>query len=422
MGKKFVISALLIFPIFFTNCSIERIIGYLQGSGSTGSYTIRNLPRGLTPEEVKLSSSINSFGLKLFTEIVRHPEEKDKNIFISPLSVSMALGMTYNGADGTTEQAMRNTLGYGNMTTNEINQAYRDLIDMIVSLDPLVEMQIANSIWYRKGFQVEQDFIDINKSFFDAVVRELDFSNPGAKDVINAWVDEKTNGKIPVIVDNISPEIVMFLINAVYFKGSWTEQFDPSRTYDGAFFLPDGSRKTVKMMFRDSGINYYFDKDFQAVDLHYGGKAFSMTILLPRKNLHVDDLISSIDTEKLDEFLSSFSESDIQLSMPKFKLEYDLTMNDVLKALGMEVAFDPLNADFTKINRLGELYIDKVKHKTFVDVNEGGTEAAGVTSVGIGTTSVPPQMIVNRPFVFLIREKFSNTILFIGKIVEPVLE
>ena len=254
------------------------------------------------------------------------------------------------------------------------------------------------------------------------MVRELDFSNPGAKDVINAWVDEKTNGKIPVIVDNISPEIVMFLINAVYFKGSWTEQFDPSRTYDGAFFLPDGSRKTVKMMFRDSGINYYFDKDFQAVDLHYGGKAFSMTILLPRKNLHVDDLISLIDTEKLDEFLSSFTDSNIQLSMPKFKLEYDLTMNDVLKALGMEVAFDPLNADFTKINRLGELYIDKVKHKTFVDVNEGGTEAAGVTSVGVGVTSVPPQMTVNRPFVFLIREKFSNTILFIGKIVEPVLE
>ena len=421
MMKRGIFLHVLVVLLLVMQCTHEDVTG-----PGVPPPSLTGLQRDLNPQEVYLTNANNAFGLKLFKEIVAHPDERDKNIFISPLSVSMALGMTYNGAAGTTEEAMRNTLEYGNMTQQEINESYRSLIDLLIDLDPMVQFQIANSIWYRLGFQVKQPFIDINKTFFDAEVTGLNFTDPAAKDIINGWVDEKTNGKIPDIVDEINPEHVMFLINAIYFKGDWTSQFKTQDTRDDDFYLLDGSKKTVKMMSQKYDFGYFATQDFQAVDLPYSGKAFSMTIFLPRPEFRVDDFIAQISNETLTEWVDNFGEIEVDLSMPKFKLEYDLTMNNVLKALGMGIAFEKWEANFIKIAdvRPENLYIDKVKHKTFVDVNEEGTEAAAATSVGIGITSLPQTitMIINRPFVFVIREKFSNTILFMGKIVEPELE
>lgn len=382
------------------------------------------ISRELTPAEKQLIKSDNKFGFKLFKEIIK--EEKDKNVFISPLSVSMALGMTYNGANGSTQEAMQKTLELNDLTIQEVNESYKSLIELLTGLDPKVQFQIANSIWYRQEFSFEEEFINLCKTYFNALVRGLDFNDPNAADTINEWVEENTNGRIEEIVDKpIDPLIVMFLINAIYFKGTWTYEFDEELTKDDWFYLPDGSRKPCKMMEQRSEYNYFSNPDFQAVDLLYGDGNFSMIIFLPRPQKNIDSLIAEFTEENWDNWINSFSKDSGDIYIPKFTLEYELTLNEVLKALGMEIAFDPYQADFTKMYKPGGIWIGKVKHKTFVEVNEEGTEAAAVTSVEIVLGPDGPSgfyMRVDRPFVFVIRENKSQAILFMGKIVEPTLE
>lgn len=383
--------------------------------------------RDLTLAETQLVNSDNDFGLELFREVNR--QEEVKNIFVSPLSVSMALGMTYNGARGTTEQAMRSTLEYGGMSLDDINESYRSLTELLLGLDPEVTMEIANSIWYRKGLPVERDFIKRTTEYFSPLVTGLDFAAPGAAGKINDWVSENTNGKIEEIVDDpIDASLVMFLINAIYFKGTWTYQFEKSKTCDGEFTLPGGAKKRVKTMTLEGDLDYYSEMGlFQAVDLPYGGEAFSMTVILPREDQDLDLFVSEISPENWDTWMSGFKKSQVHLEMPKFTLEYEITLNDVLKALGMGVAFDHVAADFSGICRCRELlgvnmFISEVKHKSFVQVDEEGTEAAAVTEVGMAVESADGgriQMLVDRPFLFAIREHKSGTILFMGMIVEP---
>jgi len=373
--------------------------------------------RELTQIEKQLVESNNAFGLTLFRETVR--QEEQKNIFLSPLSVAMALGMAYNGASGSTEEAMRNTLEFGNLTTQEINESFKSTMALLSDLDPNVRFQIANSIWYRLGFDVRQDFIDVNRTYFDAEVRGLDFSSPDAVNIINRWVDENTHGKIKEIIDAIDPFAVMFLMNAIYFKGDWTFQFDKKLTTDDWFYKPDGSPVSCRMMTQEGSFHYFETDDFQAIDLPYGDGKFSMTVFLPKAGKSLDAWISQLTPENWAEWIGSFSKKNLTLFLPKFRLEYEITLNDVLTALGMGIAFDPNQADFSRINNEVDLYINKVKHKTFVEVDEEGTESAAVTSVEIWITSAGEVMRVDRPFVFVIREHHSNAILFVGKIVEP---
>jgi len=385
-------------------------------------------PRALTAAEKHVVESDNKFGLRLFREIVK--QEKDSNVFISPLSVSMALGMTYNGAEGATEEAMRNVLELAGLTEQEINESYRSLIDLLTQLDPQVIFEIANSIWCREGFPVKEEFININRTYFDAEVAALDFNKPDASKTINGWVDEKTHGKITEIVsDPIDPETVMFLINAIYFKGAWTCEFDEEDTREDWFTLPDGSQIRCQMMRREDEFSYLENDLFQAIDLPYGNEKFSMTVFLPKPEVDIDSLISEFNQENWDSWLGSFASDSGKLYFPKFTLEYKIKLNDVLTALGMGIAFDGSRADFSgiaEVNPLANLYISKVLHKTFIEVNEEGTEAAAVTSVEVGITSIQPPhgfvMRVDRPFVFAIRENHSQTVLFMGKIVEPASE
>jgi len=417
MLKKCVIIAIFLSGIMLTQCGVEKILGLFQ-KNEGGSYTIRGLPRELKLAEVSLATSSNAFGLKLFKEIVL--EEQDKNVFISPLSVSMALGMTYNGAAGTTEEAMRNTLEYGDLTQQEINESYRYLSVMLANLDPMAKFQIANSIWYRLGHYVPPEFININRTYFDAEVSALDFGAPNSKDIINDWVNEKTNGKIKEIVtDSDMYAALMFLINAIYFKGTWKYEFDPDDTQDALFNLFDGTKKPCRMMYQENDFHYFRNEYFQAVDLPYGDSGFSMIVFLPHPDINIDDLISELNQENWNLWGNSFSENTMELYLPKFKLEYDIELKNVLASLGMGIAF----TESANFSGLGGGYIDKVLHKTFVDVNEEGTEAAAVTVVGIYDSASPAKtMRVDRPFIFAIREKTTGTILFMGKIVEPVLE
>ncbi|NIR48105.1 serpin family protein [candidate division KSB1 bacterium] len=376
--------------------------------------------RDLTGLEKQLVESDNKFGFKLFKAIVE--EEGDKNVFISPLSVSMALGMTLNGANGETKTAMEETLEFTGLSRDEINQSYKSLIELLTQLDLEVVFEIANSIWYREGMQFEETFFDVNKTYFDALVQALDFGDPASVDIINDWVKENTNGKIEEIIDSIDPGIVMFLINAIYFNGTWTYEFDKELTKEDSFTLPDGTEKSCKMMVQTGKFKYLETDDFQAIDLPYGGQQFSMTILLPNPSKNLDTLIEDLDPEIWHNLLANFSADSVTLQLPKFKLEYEIKLNDVLSALGMQVAFAP-GADFTRMYRPGGLWIDYVRHKTFVEVDEEGTEAAAVTVVAIRDSAGGPEikfMRVNRSFLFVIRENHSQTILFMGKIVEPV--
>ncbi len=383
------------------------------------------IPLELSVAQKRLVQSDNRFGIKLFKETTIQ-EEKGKNIFVSPLSVSMALGMTYNGADGSTKEAMETTLELSGLTIDEINNCYKSLIELLTGLDPKVKFQIANSIWYRHDWSFEEEFLGLCKTYFDAEVSGLDFSDPDASSaVMNGWVNENTNGKIEEIVDPdaIDWNTVMFLINAIYFKGTWTYEFDRELTADDQFTRSDGSKTTCRMMIQQGDFQYFETDDFRAIDLPYGDGKFSMTVLVPKSHRTVDWLTTEFSPDNWNGWIGRFDKVSVTLHMPKFKLEYGLTLNDVLKALGMEIAFDPDRADFTKMYRIRGVYIDEVKHKTFVDVNEEGTEAAAATSVEMAFRSAPSSidMRVDRPFVFAIRESQSQTILFIGKIEEPTL-
>jgi len=372
-----------------------------------------------------LVESDNKFGIKLFKEIVK--EQGEANIFISPLSVSMVLGMTYNGANGSTKEAMEKTLELSGLTVEEVNESYKNLINLLTQLDPRVQFDIANSIWYRDIFTPQTEFLDICNQYFNAQVTAMDFSAPEAADIINAWVDENTNGKIKEIVEKpVDPYIIMFLINAIYFKGAWTYQFDEELTKDDWFYLADGSTVSCKMMEQRALHKYFVNDVFQAVDLPYGDGGFSMTIFLPHRDLHTDDIMAQLDQERYDLWISSlsFPEDSFDVYIPKFKLEYELKLNEVLKTLGMGIAFDPGGADFSRMYKEMKVWIDRVKHKTFVEVNEEGTEAAAVTSVGMAYSSTPTYsgFRADRPFLFVIRENQSGVILFIGKIVKPTFE
>lgn len=381
----------------------------------TGKETFRQL----TNTEQQIVTSANTFGVKILKEV--NKSENDKNVFISPLSISYALGMTLNGAANATRDSIAQTLELLGLTDDEINRNYKSLMELLTSLDPAVIFQIANSIWCRDNLQVEQSFIDGNKQYFDAEIAKLNFSDPNASKIINAWVAKKTNGKIDKIVpDAIDPRVVMYLINAIYFKGNWTYQFDPKKTVDANFTTSLGSRVPTKLMTISGEFMYYENSDLQIIDLPYGNKKFSMTIVLPRSK-NIDLFVNDLTEQQWNLWLSRLEKRKGTFFFPKFKLEYKKNLNDVLQALGMQNAFTLYVADFSRISKREYLFISNVEHKTFVEVNEEGTEAAAVTSVEISRDSVSDKfyMRVDKPFLFVIRDNHTNSVLFIGKITNP---
>ena len=374
--------------------------------------------RLLSKTEKDIVNSSAQFGFNLLKEISKN--ELNKNVIISPLSISTALGMVLNGASDETYDQMKAALGFSDFKFDDINKSYRSLDSLLKYIDEKVIFNSANSIWYHNEFSVEQNFIEINKKYFNAEVNKIDFSNPIAKDIINNWVKEATNSKIPKIIDKINPEIVMFLINAIYFKGNWQYQFDKNSTKEDIFYIDENNTVACQMMSQKNHFNFYYDENMEAVELPYGNSSFNMMIILPSLNKKVEDVISVMSSDKFDFIKNKFVKKEITIMIPKFKLEYSKTLNDALMNLGMKDAFIPEKANFSKISKLKNLFISEVIHKTFIEVNEEGTEAAAVTSVGLGVTSVGNYFKVDRPFLFIIYEKNTNTILFLGKVINPV--
>lgn len=387
-------------------------------------------PRPVARGEISpaLVDANNRFGLKLFANL--RDADAAGNVFISPASVAIALAMTYNGAGGETQQAMARALELNGLSLDEVNQSYAALLQTLATADPKVTLSIANSLWGRQDVAFRQDFLARVRLFYEAEVSALDFSDPTTVDTINAWVNEKTNRKIPRILDRISDDAILFLINAIYFKGAWVKAFDPQLTREQPFILSDGSQKQVPMMSRSGEFRYLRGEDFQAVSLPFGApdteSRFSMLVFLPDPSSSLDALTGRLTAEQWAMWMAQFGLAEGFLAMPRYTLEYEAGLNGALIALGMGVAFDPQQADFGPMVdfRPENVFISSVMHKTFIEVNEEGAEAAAVTSVEMGVTSVREQperftMIVERPFLVAIRDDQSGAVLFIGAIVAP---
>ena len=392
------------------------------GGDSNPTGPLDALPRELTPAEQDVVTAANAFGLDMFGRLVA--DQPDENVFFSPLSAYFALGMTANGAAGATLDEMRTTLRQTGLSEEEANEAYRGLLDLLLGLDPDVEFSIANAIWHRLGLQVEPAFADASRATFDARVEGVDFADPATAAAINGWVSSETRGNIEKIVDDPGElaNTVMFLVNAIFFKGTWQLQFDPDHTRPDAFELLDGTIGTVDMM-RNSDIEilrHHVDQDIEVAELLYGRGAFAMTIFLPPRGATPAQLLEGVDAGAWDEWIGTLEETSAigAVVMPKFKLDWDKKLNDDLAAMGMPLAFGG-GADFSRMAPGGEgFFISEVKQKAFVEVDEEGTTAAAVTSVNV-VDSAPPEFRVDRPFVFAIRERFSGTLLFLGQVVDP---
>lgn len=378
----------------------------------------------ITQAAQKLVEADHSFSIDVFKEVV--DKDTSENVFISPLSISIALGMTLNGAKGETFEEMRETLAFHDLNLSEINEGYKYLIEQLTTADPKVQLEIANSVWNKLGFEVEEEFMEALREYFDAEARELDFSDPAAVDTINGWISDKTHDKIPKVLDQIPPNVVMYLINAVYFNGSWKYEFDPEVTNEQQFYLEDGESVQAELMNQQNSFAHYVSDEVQMIDLPYGDSLFTMTLLMPGSTeTPLDEFISSdLTNENLDIWYQQLLTDTVGVYIPKLELEYKILLNDVLKEMGMPTAFAEQEADFTGINSKGGLFISRVLHNTYLNMDEEGTEAAGVTVVEIGRVSAGPVIPVikfNRPYMMIIREQSSRAILFIGKIKNPAI-
>jgi len=375
------------------------------------------LPRELTADEQRISTAANAFSLRLFRGL--NAAQPDSNVFVSPLSVSMSLGMAMNGATGSTLEQMSAVLGFGAASLDEINRGYAGLMALERGLDPSTTFSIANSAWIRQGFPVKQPFIDEVRATFAAEVAHAPFDATTIR-AVNDWVSAQTNGRIPTILEEIDGSDVMFLVNAIYFKGSWRDQFDPSKTSTETFRARGGDQQ-VPMMRRDDeqGTGRFTFVDNAAVgELPYGNGAFVMTVVMPPQGTDIAAYAASLDAGQWARIIDALPDQlrELNVRLPRFTMEYERELKDDLQALGMTDAFSRSAARFRRMTD-EQVFIAFVKHKSFVLVNEEGTEAAAVTNTGIRVVSGPPCLCVDRPFLFAIRERLSGTILFMGKIV-----
>jgi serine protease inhibitor len=395
----------------------------LLGAAACGEATVPEPGPNLAAVDPRLVNAYTGFGLALFKEVVR--QEGSTNVFLSPASVAFALSMTYHGAADETRAAMARTLEIAGMTPDEIARANQAWRASLANPDPQVQLAIANSVWAREGIPFKQEFLQLNRDFYHAEIAALDFSRPDASRTINEWVSGSTEGKIKEIVPaQIDPQTVMYLINAIYFKGTWTDRFDRASTREGDWHLPSGSVKRHPMMSRTGNYGVLRGEGFQAVSLPYGNGRMSMYIFLPDEGSSPARLYSQLTTARWEQWMQEFREARILLMLPRFTLEYETSLVEALDALGMGIAFDEQRANFESMLPREFLerqnaYINDVKHKTFVEVNEEGTEAAAATSVEVSVTSMPPSFIVDRPFLAAIRDNATGTLLFMGQITEP---
>jgi serine protease inhibitor len=405
--------------LLFCTLSVGFLIGCTSLADDNGGTHVDYVPGGSGPIELRAAllprvTQDNQFALDIFRQMAMNTG--DTNIVISPLSISVAFGMAWNGAAGVTKSEIGDVFHYGDMADSLVNTYYEIMQKSLPLIDSGTTVNLANSLWYRTGFPVKSSYLQLNQDYFDAEIRSLDFSQTKAKDTINAWVADKTNQRIKTIVDNINSDVVMYLINAVYFKGIWVKQFDAKETSDCMFTEESGKQGKVKMMSMSDTLHYYSDADAKYLDLPYGNGAYSMTLVLPASGKTTTDWLETATPASLTAAIESMTKQKVEVNIPRFKMECEFGLVPVLKKLGMNIAFTN-QANFKAISD-ESIKISDVRHKTFVEVTEEGTEAAAVTSIEFMVTSIqdPTSFVADKPFLFFIREKGTGVILFAGKV------
>lgn len=373
--------------------------------------------RMLSVAELQAAKSSNDFAFNLFRNL---PVEATDNSFISPLSVSMALGMLLNGAEGDVQQSILNTIDFNDLTGEEVNEGFRDLTTLLLSMDKKVNLGLANSVWYREGLTVNPYFASVIENYYDGKIAGLDFSNPTSKNIINSWVESKTNNRIKDLIQQINSDHVMFLVNAIYFKGDWTHQFDKSKTKRAPFTTISGATTQVDMMFSEGvSMKHKTTSDFQLLDIPYGNEQFRFTILMPHNHEDLQEVIAEISAQSLQSILDESDEISVELELPKFKMNWKEDLKPSLAEMGMIMTGYPLLFE----GSTPPIKVGQVIHQSFLEVNEEGSEAAAATAIGIELTSVGPaipmKITIDKPFLFMIREKHTGAILFMGQLTDP---
>jgi len=374
----------------------------------------------LTQDQVALIESGNAFAFDVFKKVLAGSGTYE-NIMISPLSISYALSMTLNGATGETRDAMMEALRINGITTDALNNSYMELTKALLSVDKRVLMSIANSVWTENDFIVKQAFIDILTNFYDAESKPFDINDATAPDKINAWIEANTNGLIKEMINELEDNTVMLLINAIYFKGKWGSEFDASKTVQEPFYKTGSNQVEVPMMKQKNDFMVYEGNGFVVAEFPYGQGNFVINVILPNDQSGLASIASQVDNESFAGWIGQLAERETDVSFPRFKYGYKKTLKEVLTDMGMGIAFTE-DADFSNISDQFDLLINDVTHQTFIETNEEGTEAAAATVVTVGTTSMPPPMLIfnmDHPFIYIIRETTTNSIIFMGRVADP---
>ncbi len=402
MNKNSFLIFLILMVVFASSCSDE--------SGALPDPTVR----ALSVNEAEIANSANNFTFDLMTKI--ESEFPNENFFISSFSVSTVLSMVMNGATEPVQEEFIKTLGLSGMSPEVINESYLSLAEYIFGLDPSVTLNVANSNWYSDEFMIQNEFVNILETYYKAEVFARDFDNSATLGDVNGWVENETNGKVKNILDAINPDHVMFLINAIYFKANWTNKFDPDKTTDLPFLLANNQSIDVPTMVSEVKHWLAYDNNLSAriIEIPYGNENYAFTIIMPDDVSEIDNILSRIDVTSLNDVLSDSTTFVGDLYLPKFQLDFKTDLKELLVSMGM-----PLRGLDNLFEETVPLEIDNVIHQSFLEVNEEGSEAAAATVVGIVPTSAPPSTRINQPFVFLIRERNSGTILFSGKLLDP---
>jgi serine protease inhibitor len=402
--------SLLILPLIFISCN----------KTADENLPVEPVPISLTADQVSLIQSENTFAFDIFKKILENSGESE-NLIISPLSISCALSMTLNGANGATREAMLEALRLNGLTPGNINNSYKDLSEAILNVDKRVLIDIANSVWSEKNFEVKIPFKNILTDYYNAESKSFDITDPLAYKAINSWIEDKTNGLIKNMLDGISDNTVMFLVNAIYFKGKWESQFDKDKTVSKPFYKSDGTSSEVPMMKQVSDYKIFSGEGFILAEFPYGQGNFVMDVILPDGQNGISTVTPLLNDESFNGLLDNMTERETDLTLPRFKYGFKQELKDILTDMGMGIAFTE-NADFSNISDLS-LLINKVLHQAFIETNEEGTEAAAATVVEVGTTSMPPAPVmlnIDHSFLYFIRETSTNAILFMGRVADPL--
>jgi serpin B len=386
--------------------------------------------RALTPAEAGAVRASNAFAFDLLREVGAERAHQGRNLVLSPYSGAAALGMALNGAAGETQAGMRRALGLADRPVGEANATFRGLTAHLLGADPKVTVRSANSLWAAEGFPVRAAFADTVRRYFDAEARAVAFGTAEATRAINAWASQHTDGRIPKVFEDGQPggDYVLVLMNALYFKGAWAARFDAARTAARPFRLAGGATVGVPTMSRDgTAMRVGGDGGARVGELAYGNGAYAMTVVLPPAGVDAEAFAASLTPARWDALVGSLVDATLPVQLPKFALAGESVWNAPLQRLGMDAAFDPRRADFSPVSARclpqgppgRDCHVGFVKQNVDVRVDEEGTVAAAVTSVGVGVTSAPAAFAVDRPFVFAIRERASGAILFLGRVLDP---